>query len=450
MSNSDVVIRVEGLGKKYSLHHEPSERYTALRDVVARQAKAAGRLLNPFTLAGQLRKAQRQALQEHGASEEEFWALRDVNFEIRRGERVGIIGRNGAGKSTLLKILSRITEPTTGRVEIRGRVASLLEVGTGFHPELTGRENIYLNGAILGMTRREIRSKFDEIVDFAEVEKFLDTPVKRYSSGMYVRLAFAVAAHLEPEILVVDEVLAVGDASFQKKCLGKMEDVAEREGRTILFVSHQISTIQKLCNTGIVLRRGQAYFSGLVDKAVEAYLNFSTTGQEDSQNVLTGSVKRKGSGEARFKDAFFILRDTGERISSLVGGKSYVFRMLVENKTSRTLRDVIVSYAITDLVGNCILLFRSTFEGQTFDLPPGVTVIDSTLDVLPLAPSVYATTVFCSHRDTEVLDHVADALQINVVGCSFFASGSPGLPSHCKVLTKTSWNHAHTMTQVTC
>jgi lipopolysaccharide transport system ATP-binding protein len=207
--------------------------------VVARQAKAAGRLLNPFTLAGQLRKAQRQAAAERAESEEEFWALKDVSFEIRRGERVGIIGRNGAGKSTLLKILSRITEPTTGRVEIRGRVASLLEVGTGFHPELTGRENIYLNGAILGMTRREIRSKFDEIVDFDEVEKFLDTPVKRYSSGMYVRLAFAVAAHLEPEILVVDEVLAVGDASFQKKYLGKMEDVADREGRTVIFVSHQ-------------------------------------------------------------------------------------------------------------------------------------------------------------------------------------------------------------------
>ena len=254
MSDSDVVIRVEGLGKKYSLHHEQGERYTALRDVVARQAKAARRLLNPFTLAGQLRKAQREAAE---SSEEEFWALKDVSFEIRRGERVGIIGRNGAGKSTLLKILSRITEPTTGRVEIRGRVASLLEVGTGFHPELTGRENIYLNGAILGMTRREIRTKFDEIVDFAEVEKFLDTPVKRYSSGMYVRLAFAVAAHLEPEILVVDEVLAVGDASFQKKCLGKMEDVAEREGRTVLFVSHNLQAIGLLTQKCLLLDSGE-------------------------------------------------------------------------------------------------------------------------------------------------------------------------------------------------
>jgi lipopolysaccharide transport system ATP-binding protein len=279
MSESDVVIRVEGLGKKYALHHERSERYTALRDVVARQARAAGRLLNPFTLAGQLRKAQREAQREAAAeranSEEEFWALKDVSFEIRRGERVGIIGRNGAGKSTLLKILSRITEPTTGRVEIRGRVASLLEVGTGFHPELTGRENIYLNGAILGMTRREIRSKFDEIVDFAEVEKFLDTPVKRYSSGMYVRLAFAVAAHLEPEILVVDEVLAVGDASFQKKCLGKMEDVAEREGRTVIFVSHQMNAINQLTSKCLHLSHGHVKAFSSTSRVVADYLMMS-------------------------------------------------------------------------------------------------------------------------------------------------------------------------------
>lgn len=307
MSNSDVVIRVEGLGKKYSLHHEQSERNTTLRDVVARQAKAAGRLLNPFTLAGQLRKAQRQAAQEQAASEEEFWALKDVSFEIDRGERVGIIGRNGAGKSTLLKILSRITEPTTGRVEIRGRVASLLEVGTGFHPELTGRENIYLNGAILGMTRREIRSKFDEIVDFAEVEKFLDTPVKRYSSGMYVRLAFAVAAHLEPEILVVDEVLAVGDAQFQSKCLGKMQEVADEDGRTVLFVSHNVNAIRKLCSSAILLSGGSVYSIGPSEAATQEYLRlirkqklgmhgfWSRTDNAVSPGVKKVTVKQEGS-----------------------------------------------------------------------------------------------------------------------------------------------------------
>jgi len=210
---------------------------------------------------------------------EEFWALKDVNFEIKQGDRVGIIGRNGAGKSTLLKILSRITEPTSGRVTIMGRVASLLEVGTGFHPELTGRENIFLNGAILGMSRVEIKKKFDEIVDFAEIEKFLDTQVKRYSSGMYVRLAFAVAAHLEPEILIVDEVLAVGDAQFQKKCLGKMESVG-REGRTVLFVSHNMAAIKALCSTGIMLNKGQIIFQGEVGEGVDQYLGSNNLGQD--------------------------------------------------------------------------------------------------------------------------------------------------------------------------
>jgi ABC-type polysaccharide/polyol phosphate transport system ATPase subunit len=205
-------------------------------------------------------------------SYEEFWALKEVGFEIKQGEAVGIIGRNGAGKSTLLKLLSRITEPTTGRTVVRGRVASLLEVGTGFHPELTGRENIYLNGSILGMSRAEIRKKFDEIVAFAEVEKFLDTPVKRYSSGMYVRLAFAVAAHLEPEVLIVDEVLAVGDSAFQKKCLGKMGDVATKEGRTVLFVSHSMQAIAQLTKRCILLSKGNVEFDGSTDKAVQLYI----------------------------------------------------------------------------------------------------------------------------------------------------------------------------------
>jgi lipopolysaccharide transport system ATP-binding protein len=295
MSESDVVIRVEGLGKKYFIHHESTERYRPLlRDVWVRKAKSAGRLLNPFTLAGQVLKAQRQAVHEHAGSDEDFWALKDVSFEIRRGERVGIIGRNGAGKSTLLKILSRITEPTTGRVEIRGRVASLLEVGTGFHAELTGRENIYLNGAILGMTRREIRAKFDEIVDFSEVEKFLDTPVKRYSSGMYVRLAFAVAAHLEPEILVVDEVLAVGDASFQQKCLGKMQDCADQESRVILFVSHQMNAITRLCSRCLLLSDGNVVIDSKNTKeAINYYLCSGRQAIASSWENTTNLYKQK-------------------------------------------------------------------------------------------------------------------------------------------------------------
>ena len=269
---SDTVIRVENLGKKYIIGHQQQERYTALRDVITNKVKSLGSLINP------------QAKKENRAFEE-FWALKDVSFDIKQGDRVGIIGRNGAGKSTLLKILSRITEPTTGSIKIKGRVASLLEVGTGFHPELTGRENIFLNGAILGMGKEEIKRKFDEIVAFAEVEKFLDTPVKRYSSGMYVRLAFAVAAHLEPEILIVDEVLAVGDAAFQKKCLGKMEDVSTREGRTVLFVSHNIAAVQQLTNTGIVLQKGQILTIADTSTAVEKYLSSSIENSSHVYNV---------------------------------------------------------------------------------------------------------------------------------------------------------------------
>src|SRR5436305_11161746 len=257
---NDAVITVENLSKKYRIKHADEAtvaRYSALRDVIA----------SKFTGLFQNRKSKIKTRK----SVQDFWALKNVSFEVPRGEVVGIIGRNGAGKTTLLKILSRITEPTEGRVRIRGRVASLLEVGTGFHPELTGRENISLNGAILGMAKAEIKKKFDEIVAFAETERFLDTPVKRYSSGMYVRLAFAVAAHLEPEILVVDEVLAVGDAEFQKKCLGKMESVATREGRTVLFVSHNMAAVKSLTHRALVLQRGREVFEGSSLDAIGFY-----------------------------------------------------------------------------------------------------------------------------------------------------------------------------------
>lgn len=255
---SEIAISVENLGKKYRLRHQQEgQRYKALRDVLAAVPKRLWKKLSSGPA--------------FASSVEDFWALRDVSFEIREGEAVGIIGRNGAGKSTLLKLLSRITEPTTGRMEIMGRIASLLEVGTGFHPELTGRENIYLNGAILGMSRAEIRSRFDEIVDFAEVAKFLDTPVKHYSSGMYMRLAFAVAAHLEPDILVIDEVLAVGDLEFQKKCLGKMEDVSKK-GRTVLFVSHNMDAVLRLCSRAVHLSKGGILEIGPAQSVVAQYL----------------------------------------------------------------------------------------------------------------------------------------------------------------------------------
>src|ERR1700726_2621507 len=250
MSNN--IIIVENLSKRYLLGHREPQQHATFREMLTQEAKNFAR--KAIDLAHG-----REIVQ--GDEVEEFWALKDVNFEVQKGDVLGIIGRNGAGKSTLLKILSRITEPTRGRVAIRGRVASLLEVGTGFHPELTGRENIFLNGAVLGMTQREIRKKFDEIVAFAEVEKFLDTPVKHYSSGMYVRLAFAVAPHLESEVLIVDEVLAVGDAEFQKKCLGKMKDVGDH-GRTVLFVSHNMQAVRSLCPRALLLDGGQVVVDG--------------------------------------------------------------------------------------------------------------------------------------------------------------------------------------------
>ena len=293
---SDTVISVEHLSKLYRISHSQNgSRYTTFRDLIARQAAA------PFKATAKAIRARNGANGSHpdGArvatdSIEDFWALKDVSFEIKQGDVVGIIGRNGAGKSTLLKILSRITEPTKGRIRIRGRVASLLEVGTGFHPELTGRENVYLNGAILGMSRAEIKTKFDEIVAFAEVEKFLDTPVKRYSSGMYVRLAFAVAAHLEPEILIVDEVLAVGDAAFQKKCLGKMQDVAGQDGRTILFVSHNLDSILRLCGRALWLNAGSVREIGPTAGVIHAYSR-----QRSSENRTISLFKRHRPSWAR-------------------------------------------------------------------------------------------------------------------------------------------------------
>ncbi len=269
---SDIIIKVEHISKSYILKHQNTESYTALRDVITNKAKG---LFKPSSKVSNIKS-------------EEFWALNDVSFDVNRGDRLGIIGRNGAGKSTLLKVLSRIVTPTKGRITIDGRVASLLEVGTGFHPELSGRENIFLNGSILGMSRDEIKSKFDEIVAFSEVEKFLDTPVKRYSSGMYVRLAFAVAAHLDPEILIVDEVLAVGDAEFQKKCLGKMKDVSS-QGRTVLFVSHNMSAVRNLCDKAILLNKGCVHKQGAVDVVMDEYLNSKEAGRLSGKYV-TGNT----------------------------------------------------------------------------------------------------------------------------------------------------------------
>lgn len=348
---SDTVIRVENLGKKYTIgHQKESQRYTALRDVIASKAKSLGDHLNPFKPSG-----------SSLSTKEEFWALKDVSFEIKQGDRVGIIGRNGAGKSTLLKVLSRITEPTEGRINISGRVASLLEVGTGFHPELTGRENIYLNGAILGMGRAEIKQKFDEIVDFAEVERFLDTPVKRYSSGMYVRLAFAVAAHLDPEILIVDEVLAVGDRQFQRKCLGKIENVG-KEGRTVVFVSHQMSAVENLCTTSIVLRQGKIYYSGNVKSGIQKYL-------DDSEKTVRESsvrdIKRSGSGDIKIT-GFSVEASSGKRLSSVACGQDIILVFDYEIPINRNPKNVSVGFSLHNNFGDMLSILYSEYCGELF------------------------------------------------------------------------------------
>ncbi|MBW2092604.1 MAG: ABC transporter ATP-binding protein [Deltaproteobacteria bacterium] len=348
---TETVIQIENLGKKYLIRHQSKERYTAIRDVVAQ--KTAGivkRILHP--------KDER----ESNSSCEEFWALKNVSLEVKRGEVVGIIGPNGAGKSTLLKILSRITDPTQGRVRIRGRVASLLEVGTGFHPELTGRENIYLNGAILGMSKAEIKSKFDEIVAFAEVEKFLDTPVKRYSSGMYVRLAFSVAAHLEPEILLIDEVLAVGDAAFQKKCLGKMDDVS-RTGRTVLFVSHSFPMIQKLCSRAVLLENGMISTRGSVHDVISYYLK-GLSGEKKWQNQNLFHIPRtKAFGQkVRISDCK-IFNASHEENDHLRFGEPFCVEL--ECVALMKIRDLSFVLGIDSIVGIRIITSMSEENGCT-------------------------------------------------------------------------------------
>jgi len=391
---SDAIISVENLGKCYRLQHQQRERYTALRDVITDRVKG---------LFGNRRSAigDRQ-------SEEDFWALKDVSFEIKQGEVVGIIGRNGAGKSTLLKILSRITEPTKGRVTLRGRVASLLEVGTGFHPELTGRENIFLNGAILGMTRAEIRAKFDEIVAFAEVEKFLDTPVKRYSSGMYVRLAFAVAANLEPEILVVDEVLAVGDAAFQKKCMGKMQDVACGEGRTVLFVSHNIGAVASLCSRGLVLRNGLLKMAGDIQTAIHEYL---TDGLDQGYEVrFPANYPGAGDDVARVRGAR-IRTDNGQLQGSVgVTESAWIevdYEVLKPDPAPR-----INLHFNTDDGAHAFASFENT-PGQR---PPGayqarMRVPENFLNAKTYILSIYVTSVEPDHLHASV----KDALILNVI-----------------------------------
>ncbi len=395
---SDRVIRVENLGKKYIIGHQKRDRYTALRDVIANGAKSLGRqLLKPF---GKSKSIANPAI-------EEFWALKDVSFEINRGDRVGIIGRNGAGKSTLLKILSRITEPTTGRITIKGQVASLLEVGTGFHPELTGRENIYLNGAILGMSRAEIKKKFDEIVAFAEVERFLDTPVKHYSSGMYVRLAFAVAAHLEPEILVVDEVLAVGDVAFQNKCLGKMEEVA-KQGRTVLFVSHNMGAVTNLCSSSILLDTGQIIFKGSANEGVSKYLTFVKE-REGGELVL-----EKSSSAAYFtKVAILDSNNQPAKMVELTSG----FKAYFEYEVLQPIVGLDLAFSLYDKHGAHIF-YSSISKSPTpvnQDHQPGYYTAEVDFPPNFMAPGLYSIRSVLYRGNIDIFDSRDNSISFSVI-----------------------------------
>lgn len=365
---SDEIISVENLGKRYTLFHKGQTSGGGLRHL----------LNDAFTAPMRWLKGN-AAAEPQVSSYEDFWALKDVSFSIRRGDVLGIIGRNGAGKSTLLKILSRITEPTEGRIRIRGRVASLLEVGTGFHPELTGRENIFLNGAILGMSRREIKEKFDEIVAFAEIDRFVDTPVKRYSSGMYVRLAFAVAAHLEPEILVIDEVLAVGDAQFQKKCLGKMQEVSNSQGRTVLFVSHQLGAIRRLCKSALLLQSGHTDGITTVERALALY---TQDVRETPSTIDLSGIKRAASLAG------------GSKLARISVEPEYItygrpLKITCRIESSRRVVGSVLGVAFDSLDGSRVMTLDSDNSGAEVTIEPGLNEITMNLARNPLTPGMY-------------------------------------------------------------
>jgi lipopolysaccharide transport system ATP-binding protein len=383
----DLAIEIEGLGKRFQLGPPPS-------------------------LAGFLRGRARRS------HDGEFWALRDVSLAIPRGEALGIVGRNGAGKSTLLKILARVTEPTTGRAIVRGRIGSLLEVGTGFHPELSGRENVYLNGAILGLRKREITARFDEIVEFSGVERFIDTPVKRYSSGMRLRLAFAVAAHLEPEILVIDEVLAVGDAEFQRRCLGKMGDVTGR-GRTVLFVSHNLAALRSLCTRAVWLDAGRVAAEGAPQAVLDAYL---AAAEQRVELPLAQRRDRAGNGELRFTRVVLRAGDAAREDARPTTGRPLEIALAYTAASGAPLKTVRVAVLFLDAFGNRVLATDTRFLNADFrELPPAGEIVCRIPD-LPLATGHYQLNVWATVAD-EVADHVEEAIPLRVEDGDVFGTG---------------------------
>jgi len=414
-SRSEAAIRVDGLSKRYVLGQR--ESYRTLRDVITKTvATPVRRLLGTAPPKPDLK---------------EFWALKDVSFEVGRGEVLGVIGRNGAGKSTLLKVLTRITEPTKGRIEMLGRCGSLLEVGTGFHPELTGRENVYLNGAILGMRRTEIDRKFDEIVEFSEISRFLDTPVKRYSSGMYVRLAFAVAAHLEPEILIVDEVLAVGDVAFQKKCLGKMGDAAS-SGATVLLVSHNMAAIESLCERAILLEQGCLVAAGLTDDVVAEYLEVTTT---VATQDLAHRTDRQGDGRLRFQSVSYLVGQ-GQPSETVQSGQDVEF--VVRYLADENLRNLTASFGIYSQSGQCLIMLDSDMAGAEFKSVPRDGRFTCRLHRLPLSPGQYYLNLFCT-ANGEIVDWVQSGAALNVAAGDFFGTGKLPPSGHGGLLVPQEW-----------
>ncbi|MCC7447214.1 MAG: ABC transporter ATP-binding protein [Anaerolineae bacterium] len=423
----DIAIKVEGISKKYRIGGK-QVAYTTLGETLSGMASAPLR---------RIRSVIRN--QTPMAADETFWALRDVSFDVKHGEVIGIIGRNGAGKSTLLKILSRITDPTEGRAELYGSVGSLLEVGTGFHPELTGRENMYLSGAIIGMSKRDIDHKFDEIVTFAGVEQFIDTPVKRYSSGMYVRLAFAVAAHLEPEILLIDEVLAVGDVAFQKKCLGKMSDIAHG-GRTVLFVSHNMSAVASLCNRGVLLKDGQVNCIGPVDDVVRAYLSEV---QNEPMVDLAENKDREGDGTLRVT-GLWLENNEGQQVSTVQAGDDVTFVLQYECKPGAEFpNDVYCAITLVDPLGQRMCTLSTHFAGVRLEPKPSGGRWKCTVHKLPLMPDQYALDLWCgSFRNP--FDHVPRAGVFDVIAGDFFGSGQFPIskPKHGVFVVQQAWEQA--------
>jgi len=399
---SDLAIQISGLSKRYRIGIR--DKHPTIREMLMSVASAPLRKVRHWVSGT-----------NDGTGAEWVWALRDVDFEVKKGEVIGIIGRNGAGKTTLLKILSGVTEPTTGYADIYGRVGSLLEVGTGFHMELTGRENIFMNGAILGMRRQEIKKKFDEIVAFSEIEKFLDTPVKRYSSGMYVRLAFAVAAHLEPEILIVDEVLSVGDVRFQKKCIGKMQDISHGQGRTVLFVSHNMDTIQRLCSRCLILEQGKLVAQGDTTSTILRYISSNSYQAQPNQWIDVSNMRRRGTGEARFAAVRYSSLNETVSFHPYPNGQ-LEFLLSIESDSNLS----VGSFAVTIYNKAGTKLVNADVEsiGQVIDLKKGRTIVRLRIEQLYLNPDIYTLGLWLNKTGGSLdipIDYIESACEIEVV-----------------------------------